>query len=341
MGGETHKLKSLIDGFNGKKVVVLGDIMLDHYVYTEPRKLSREAPVVVADYSSEAYRPGGAANLATILKRLGANVSLVGVVGVDADADKLLEALRDVGVDVSGVLSTERKTCVKRRIYVGRRQYLRIDIEDRSPVGGVITQQLYEKVSQKLGGAELIIISDHDKGTLTPTLIYSVIEQAKAAGKFVVGRPKTEHFFDYTHVDTMLATIREASEAVGVKILNDSSVRNLGFNVISRIECGSVYLYDQSTAYMFEQNSVTYLPPLVKLAYHEVIGLRDIITAAYGLAYASSRNALYASLISRVAETLFIEASNGSRAYIDSIQLGEGVMRFFSDGYAYRTVKVR
>lgn len=341
MGVEADKLRSLVDGFNGKSVVVLGDLMLDHFVYTEPRKLSREAPVVVADYSSESYRPGGAANLAVILKRMGARVSLVGAVGMDEDADKLLGELKSSGVDISGVVTTGRKTCVKRRIYVGKRQYLRIDIEDRTPLEGPIADRVLAMFSQSLEGADLVLMSDHDKGTLTSSLIYQALELARTAGKCVVSRPKVEHVFDYTHTDSLVTTVREASEAVGVKILNDSSIRNLGFNMLTRIECGSVYLYDQNTSYLFEQSSVTYVPPLAKSPYHEVIGVRDVVTAAYGLAYVTSKNPLYASLISRAAESLYVEATNGARAQISEAHLRESISRFFEDGYSYRTVKVR
>jgi len=341
VGVEADKLRALIDEFRGKSVVVLGDIMLDHYVYTEPRKLSREAPVIVADYSSEAYRPGGAANLAAVLSRLGARVSLVGAVGADEEADRLIGELKGDGVDVSGIVVAGRKTCVKTRIYVGRRQYLRIDIEDRSPIVGDDADRLLEKFTSSLENAGLVLISDHDKGTLTPPIIYEAIERSKKLGKPVVGRPKVEHVFDFTHSDTLITTVREASEAVGVKILNDSSLRNLGFNMLTRIECGSVYLYDQNTSYLFEQNSVTYVPPLTKLRNHEAVGLRDIVAAAYGLAFAASKNPLYAALISRLAESLFLEAVNGARAEITAVRLRESIERFFADGYTYRTVKVR
>lgn len=341
MGVERDKLRSLVDRFEGKNVVVLGDVMLDHYIYTEPRKLSREAPVIVADYASEAYRPGGAANLAVFLKQLGAKVRLVGSVGLDEDGEKLLGALKDDGIDVSHIVAAERRTCVKRRIYVGRRQYLRVDIEDRSPLQGDWAKMLLERFESCLEGSDLVLISDHDKGTLTPTIIYEAIELSKRSGKCVVARPKVEHLFDFSHVDTVITTVKEASEAVGVKILNDSSVRNLGFNMLTRIECGSVFLYDQNTSYLFEKNSVTYLPPLAKPAYHEVVGLRDVIAAAYGLAYVESRNPLYACLIGRVAESLFVEGANGAAAPINSLRLREGIDRFFADGYPLRTVRVK
>ncbi|MEM0120859.1 MAG: PfkB family carbohydrate kinase [Thermoprotei archaeon] len=338
---EADKLRSLVKEFNGKSVVVLGDLMLDHYVYTEPRKLSREAPVIVADYSSESYRPGGAGNLASILTRMGARAFLVGAVGLDDDADKLLVELKANGVDISGVITTNRRTCVKRRIYVGRRQYLRIDSEDRTPLEGSSADQLLTMFSKGLQGADLALISDHDKGTLTPPLIYRAVELAREAGKCVVSRPKVEHLFDYAHVDSVVATVREASEAVGVRILNDSSLRNLGFNMLTRMESGSVYLHDQHMSYLFEPNSVTYVPSLVKPTYQEAIGVRDIITAAYGLAYAASKSGLYASLISRAAESLYVEATNGARTQIGVAHLEESISRFFGDGYSYRTVKVR
>lgn len=342
MGVEPDKLRSLVDGFKGKSVVVLGDIMLDHYMYTEPRKLSREAPVIIADYSSEAYRPGGAANLAALLKQFGANVKLVGAVGLDDGGEKLLEELKNSGIDTAHIVTTSRKTCVKRRIYVGRRQYLRIDVEDRSPIEGREAEQLLDKFASCLEGSDLVLMSDHDKGTLTSSTIYSAIELSKKSGKCVVGRPKVEHVFDFSGVDTLVTTVREASEAVGLKILNDSSLRNLGFNMLTRTGSGSIFLYDQGTSYLFEQNnSLTYVPPLIKLGYHEAVGLRDVIAAAYGLAYVESRNPLYASLISRVAETLFLEATNGSRAQITNLHLRDGIDKFFADGYTYRTVKVR
>jgi rfaE bifunctional protein kinase chain/domain len=338
---EGDRLKELVDEFASKNVVVLGDSMLDHYVYTEARKLSREAPVIVSDYISEEFSPGGAANLATLLKRLGANVSIVGVIGKDDEGETLLNELRAEGVDTSGLIEVEgRPTCVKTRIYVGRRQQLRIDREDRKAVDLSVTSKLINNLRGKIEQHDIAVLSDHDKGTLTTTLISEVVKLSRSLNKCIVGRPKVDHLLDFAYMNSLLSTVREASEAVGTRVLNDTSIRNIGFNILTRLEPNSFYLWDRNTSFLFEPGHVSYFPASNEHTNHERIGLRDIITAAYSLTIASSAPALDAALIARAAEGVS-NSSISNRGEMSRERLKAAIDHLAKHGYAYTSVGVK
>lgn len=338
---EGDRLKKIIDDFATKNVIVLGDPMLDHYVYTEARKLSREAPVIVSDYVSEEFNPGGAANLAAILKRLGAGVSLIGVIGKDNEGKTLLNELDAEGVDTSSIIDVEgRPTCVKTRIYVGRRQYLRIDREDRKSVDLSVTSKLINNLKTKIDQHDIVILSDHDKGTLTTMLISEVVKLSRSLNKRIVGRPKVDHLLDFAYVNSLLSTVREASEAIGTSVLNDTSIRNIGFNILTRLEPSSFYLWDRNTSFLFEPGYVSYFPASNGYTNHERIGLRDVITAAYALAVACSAPALDAALIARAAEGVGNSSIN-NKEEMSRERLKVIIDRLEKQGYSYTSVGVK
>ncbi len=338
----TSTLTAIVDNFQSKEVVILGDAMVDYYIYTEARKLSREAPVIVSDYISESVSAGGAAHLATVAKGLGAKVSLIGVVGHDTQGESLLSRLESFGIDVSGVLSlTARPTCVKQRIYVGRRQYFRIDREERRPIDEPTANELSENLRDRATNASIVVLSDHDKGSLTPSLISSTLRICQALGKSVIGRPKVDHLFDFGGVNSLLSSVREASEATGISVINDTSVRNIGFNILSRLETPSVHLRDGSNSFLFEPNKVGYFPTPGAFSVSEKVGLRDLIAASYALACACSASPVEASLIAKAAEGIGGTSTANGRDTGYPEELKANLAKMSSERYAYKIVQAR
>ena len=183
----------VVDGFRNKSILVIGDLIVDRYVHSQGRKLSREAPVPVADFISEELLLGGAANLTNNLAALGAKVKVLGVVGKDEAGRWIEEELRRKGVDVSGVVVNDRPTSLKTRFILNHRQYLRIDKEYRSDVESHITRQFLEPLKELVSGADSVVFSDYDKGVITPDLISNVVEECRVQNKKVLAQPKVRH----------------------------------------------------------------------------------------------------------------------------------------------------
>src|SRR6478672_12312696 len=182
-------LVELVQRLGSPHVLVLGDVMLDRYVWGNAERISQEAPVILLHADRREERLGGASSVATMLRALGAEVFLAGVVGGDADGLRVRQTLLDLGIDAEAVLTDPgRPTTVKER-YIGRaqqkhpQQILRVDYESRAAVSAVVEDELSLRVLAQLRQADVVLISDYDKGVCTPGLLAAVIAGAKACGR--------------------------------------------------------------------------------------------------------------------------------------------------------------
>jgi D-glycero-beta-D-manno-heptose-7-phosphate kinase len=275
----------IIDGFQDKTILVIGDLMVDRYVRSQGRKLSREAPVPVADFISEELVLGGAANLANNLVALGAKVRVLGVVGNDEPGKWLQEELEKKGVDISGTVVNSRPTSLKTRFILNHRQYLRIDKESRTDVESHVTKQFLYSLDDLLEDADGVVFSDYDKGVITPELISNVVEECRVQGKKVVAQPKVRHYLDYVGVSMVKSNAREATVATGVSMVNDTSLRNMGHNLMTRLECEALLLTrSEQGMILFEKKNITSFPPFKgpKPGFNAV-GVRDCMTAVLAM----------------------------------------------------------
>lgn len=275
----------IIDGFQDKTILVIGDLMVDRYVRSQGRKLSREAPVPVADFISEELVLGGAANLANNLVALGAKVRVLGVVGSDEPGKWIQEELEKKGVDISGAVVNSRPTSLKTRFILNHRQYLRIDKESRTDVESHITKQFLYSLDDLLEDADGVVFSDYDKGVITPELISNVVEECRVQEKKVVAQPKVRHYLDYVGVSMVKSNVREATVATGVSMVNDTSLRNMGHNLMARLECEALLLTrSERGMILFEKKNITSFPPFKgpKPGFNAV-GVRDCMTAVLAM----------------------------------------------------------
>ena len=259
--------------------------MVDRYVRSQGRKLSREAPVPVADFISEELVLGGAANLANNLVALGAKVRVLGVVGSDEPGKWIQEELEKKGVDISGAVVNSRPTSLKTRFILNHRQYLRIDKESRTDVESHITKQFLYSIDDLLEDADGVVFSDYDKGVITPELISNVVEECRVQEKKVVAQPKVRHYLDYVGVSMVKSNVREATVATGVSMVNDTSLRNMGHNLMTRLECEALLLTrSERGMILFEKKNITSFPPFKgpKPGFNAV-GVRDCMTAVLAM----------------------------------------------------------
>jgi D-beta-D-heptose 7-phosphate kinase/D-beta-D-heptose 1-phosphate adenosyltransferase len=188
-------LIDLVQRLGQPRVLVVGDVMLDRYVWGDAERISQEAPVILLHAERREERLGGASSVATMLRALGARVALAGVVGKDADGQRLRQMLLDLGIDHEGVIvDADRPTTVKER-YIGRAQHrhpqqmIRVDYETRLPLPEAVERELCAVLAQQIRKADIVLVSDYDKGVCTPGLMAAVIAGAKSCELRVLADP--------------------------------------------------------------------------------------------------------------------------------------------------------
>jgi D-beta-D-heptose 7-phosphate kinase/D-beta-D-heptose 1-phosphate adenosyltransferase len=188
-------LVELVQNLGAPRVLVVGDLMLDRYVWGDAERISQEAPVILLHADKREERLGGASSVATLLRALGARVALAGVVGDDADGERIRRTLVDLGIDDEAVLiDDERPSTVKER-YIGRaqqrhpQQMIRVDYELRTPLSKAREDRLTQAIARQLGWADIVLISDYDKGVCTAGVLAATIATARAHGLRTLADP--------------------------------------------------------------------------------------------------------------------------------------------------------
>ncbi len=218
-------LKEAFQAFEGQRVLVIGDVMIDSYLWGGVSRISPEAPVPVVNVKSREKRLGGAANVALNLKAMGAEAILCGVVGEEASLPTFLDLMGEADLNIEGILSVDdRPTTIKHRIIAGSQHLLRIDEESDGPVGELATTQLLARIEKLLPTCSVVIFEDYDKGVITPALIEAVVKMSREKGIPTVVDPKKRNFLEYKGVTLFKPNLKELRE--GLKI--DASLRELG-----------------------------------------------------------------------------------------------------------------
>ena len=208
---ERQELLRTIARFPGRRILVVGDLMLDQYVRGSVGRISPEAPVPVVRVTGESTIPGGAGNVVNNLASLGSYVSIIGVVGEDEAGSRLMEHFRGRGVNVNGVcVDVERQTTQKCRVIAERQQVVRFDRETSGPLAHVTEARLIANLDEELSKADAVILSDYGKGVINPRVLARVIKNAKRRAIPITVDPKPEHFRLYKGVTCVTPNTSEA-----------------------------------------------------------------------------------------------------------------------------------
>ncbi|MCB5230500.1 MAG: PfkB family carbohydrate kinase, partial [Candidatus Cloacimonas sp.] len=196
-----NDVKQALDSFKGLKIAVVGDVMLDHYLWGNVNRISPEAPVPIVDIKKEEYRLGGATNVVNNLKALGAEPLIFGVVGDDTYSNILKESLVALEVDDTFIVKdSNRPTTRKTRIMAGHQQMIRVDNESKSDINEEIERTILAGIESVVNSLDGIILEDYDKGVLTASLITKIIDLANSKRIPITVDPKYKNFFDYKGV---------------------------------------------------------------------------------------------------------------------------------------------
>ncbi len=210
--------KELFDKFNGLRVLVIGDVMMDAYVLGKVTRISPEAPVPIISLENEEERIGGAGNVALNLVALGAKPIIATVIGKDSNGEKLSNLLKSNGISIEGVIFSEkRKTTVKTRVISNKQHLLRIDSEDTFSISKSEEDELINQIEKLIiFGLDAIVFEDYNKGVLTENLISKIIDLAQKNNIPTTVDPKKENFFAYRNVTLFKPNLKELKEGMNV-----------------------------------------------------------------------------------------------------------------------------
>src|SRR5581483_1148447 len=236
-------LLALIGSLQKKKIVVIGDVMLDVYIRGSVARISPEAPIPVVEINeADKKMPGGAANVAANITALGGRSTIIGTTGKDAAGAELVRELRNLHVDTSGILAlSDRPTTEKTRVIANTQQVVRIDREVKTALTEKQQDQVIQKAIEAIRDADGVIFEDYNKGLLTTKVIRKTIAYAKAKKKIITVDPKFHNFFEFKGVTVMKPNMKEVTEALGTEAVGQN-FETIGFKVMKKLQCKSVVL---------------------------------------------------------------------------------------------------
>ncbi len=278
--------KQLLDNFKDRKIIVVGDMMLDRYLWGSTSRISPEAPVPVVEIESEANRLGGAANVIHNLSTLGAIPIAVGVIGDDDAGEMLMHQLCQMHFMNDGIIrDPSRVTSVKTRIIAHNQHVVRADKESKERISDKIAKQLIAKIQEFISDCEAIIFEDYNKGLLTAEVIRHIIRLALKANVISTVDPKVENFFEYQHVTLFKPNRRETEIALGVKLLEEEDIRIAGTLLRDRLSCDSVLItLGEKGMCLMEKSGELTISPTKAQKVHDVSGAGDTVISTVTLA---------------------------------------------------------
>jgi len=297
-----NRLLKILDNFRGKKILVIGDIMLDKYIWGDVSRISPEAPVQVVNVLRETYEAGGAANVANNISALSGDALMIGITGNDDARKILVEELRKKNIDVNGVLiDKDKPTTQKVRILGKSQQLLRVDYENKEHVHEIIENSIISFVEKNIKNIDVVVISDYAKGVLTPKVSKKIIDISKQNKKIIIVDPKPKHREFYKDVDLITPNNAEASEMSGIEDGSDETIIEIGNKLMKSSNTNVLITRGEKGMSMFEKSgSVTHIPTNAKEVY-SLIGAGDTVVATIALALASGADFKEAAVLSNIA----------------------------------------
>jgi D-beta-D-heptose 7-phosphate kinase/D-beta-D-heptose 1-phosphate adenosyltransferase len=271
--------------FSEKNILVIGDLILDHYIWGLVERISPEAPVPVVDVKRESYALGGAANVASNIVSLGGKVTIVGVRGYDAPGEQLESLLRVKGIDTKGLILGSRPTSVKTRVIAHSQQVVRFDREDRRYVSEVTLRKIMDFMISNRKSWDGIIVSDYKKGVISEKIMSFILKEFKSKDIFVAVDPKTGHFNMCRGVSLITPNTKEASDGAGIDIKDEKTLVMAGERLRKTLECDAVLITRGELGMsLFEDDTVTHIPTVARSVY-DVSGAGDTVIATITLAH--------------------------------------------------------
>ncbi len=307
-GQDLGKYRKIVENFSKVKVLVVGDLILDEFIWGDVSRISPEAPVPVVWVKKESFMPGGASNVANNLRSLGAEVRIAGVIGDDDHGAILKGELEQKGIDTSGVLiDNSRPTTLKTRVVAQHQQVVRIDRERVGSMDEKTVAALASYIARVIDDMDAVIIEDYGKGVITPKLLARVVPLARSKGKVISVDPKEEHFKYYRGISVITPNHHEAGSAVGFEITDDKTLKAAGQKLLSKLNCriALITLGENGMAVFQRGKKMTHIPTVAQEVF-DVSGAGDTVIASYTLALAARADAIRAAHLANCAAGIVV-----------------------------------
>lgn len=309
---EKKRIQEILAPFAEKRVLVVGDMMLDEYVWGRVSRISPEAPVMVVDADHHTYVPGGAANVVNNLCALGSKASIVGLIGEDSAGATLREKLKEEGAEVSGLVSTAlRPTTLKTRIIAHSQQVVRVDHETRDPVDSESQAKLISYLETAIPECDALLFSDYQKGLLGRELVKAVVEIARRHHKVVTGNIKPQGIGPHCRLTMLTMNHFEAGTATGYMLAENNSegtLRDAGRTLLKKTGAEHVLITrrEHGLTLFSSDGSTSTIPPHTVEVYDSA-GAGDTVISTLTLALVSGATAIEAVTLANAAGAVVVK----------------------------------
>lgn len=311
-------LSDYIDKFGDRRIVVIGDVMLDKYIFGRVQRISPEAPVPIVVVEKETYVPGGAANAANNIASLGAKAFLLGTVGNDDARHRLIRECRERSINTDYMVVNDQKpTTQKIRAVGNKHQLLRIDYEDRADN----THQAPELMRslEAIDGIDAIIVSDYAKGTVTPDLMAGVKAHARKNGALLLVDPKPGHQSMYREISMVTPNRKEAQEISGIRIETEADIEAAGHKILTALQCSVLITRGSQGMSLFVPGAPPVHIPTVAKEVYDVSGAGDTVIAVMALALTSGAPPQAAARLANHAAGIKVAKLGTSPVYVTEL----------------------
>lgn len=292
--------------FRKARILVIGDFMLDQFVWGSVNRISPEAPVPVVNVQRESYMPGGALNVANNIRTLGGTVYPCGVVGRDLEGRMLVKTIRREGIETGGVIYDEsRRTTLKTRIIAHSQQVVRFDREKAEDISREDRARIMKFIQSVIGKTDVIIVEDYGKGVIQPPLLEELLRLARKHKIPVVVDPKEKHFSYYKGATSITPNRKEAYGAIENSA--SMSLKELGSRLLQKLELESVLitLGEDGMALFEKDGSMTQIPTAAREVY-DVSGAGDTVISVFSMALAVGAKMKDAARIANIAAGIVV-----------------------------------
>lgn len=301
-------LKKYIPLLAGKKVLVLGDLMLDEHIWSKVSRISPEAPVPIADVVRITHVPGGCGNVASNISALDGVPYLVGVLGRDSSGEKLLRALEKNKISANYlVLDDDRPTILKSRIIAASQHVVRVDREDRTVISPRLGQKMIKILKGLVPKMDAIVISDYEKGVVTREICQYLIKLARKFNKPIAVDPKGLDYSKYQGTTVITPNLREASIAARTVIIEERSLAKAGKILLNLVKSPYVLITrGKDGMTLFDAKGPTYIPAIPREVF-DITGAGDTVIATLALALAAGATMKDAAILANHAGSVVVE----------------------------------
>lgn len=304
-----ERLDQIFKGFEKNRIAVIGDLMLDVYIWGKVARISPEAPVPVVEVQEESYRFGGAANVGMNIKSLGGSPILIGVIGYDREGTIIDALMEENDFEKDGIIyDDERPTTVKTRIIAHNQHVVRIDKEDKRNISEEIEDKILKHLNLNKDKINGIILEDYNKGVLTRTLISRVIEFARSNNIIITVDPKFDNFFEYKNVTVFKPNRKETEDALGMRLDSEEKVIEAGMKLKEKLNPEYLLLTrGEKGMTLFGKDSSVHSIPTRARKVADVSGAGDTVIATLTMALAAGAEIEEAATIANLAAGLVCE----------------------------------